>query len=233
MLIKRFTKPLLSYGSFYVLTLLLYVAFVKVTLFFTGKTLSTTEESVLFFMYKSATLISVCFILYLFYDRKWKETFSRRLISLVEWKLILKGIGLIATINIGLFLILLVTGQASSQPENQRSIIEMFSHGFFWQLITVIFIAPLAEELFYRGFLMKFIGRFFEIEKKLKKWITLVVVSMLFAASHSINLFSFDFVIYFSLGFILGLSYWKTKRIEVPILIHMLNNALSFLIMLI
>ncbi|EAD4781737.1 CPBP family intramembrane metalloprotease, partial [Listeria monocytogenes] len=27
--------------------------------------------------------------------------------------------------------------------------------------------------------------------------------------------------------------YWKTQRIEVPIIIHILNNALSFLIMLI
>lgn len=94
------------------LTLLLYVVFVKVTLFFNGKSLATTEESVLFFMYKSATLISVCFILYLFYDRKWRETFSRHLISIVEWKFILKGLGLIAAINIGFFLVLLVTGHS-------------------------------------------------------------------------------------------------------------------------
>ncbi|EAD4684369.1 CPBP family intramembrane metalloprotease, partial [Listeria monocytogenes] len=44
---------------------------------------------------------------------------------------------------------------------------------------------------------------------------------------------SVDFILYFSLGLILGLSYWKTQRIEVPIIIHILNNALSFLIMLI
>ncbi|EAF3288841.1 CPBP family intramembrane metalloprotease, partial [Listeria monocytogenes] len=227
MLIKRFTKPLLSYGGFYMLTLLLYVVFVKVTLFFNGKSLATTEESVLFFMYKSATLISVCFILYLFYDRKWRETFSRHFISIVEWKFILKGLGLIAAINIGFFLVLLVTGHSPNQPENQRSLIDMFAHGFVWQLLTVVFIAPVAEELFYRGLLMKFIGRFFQIDKKLKKWITLVIVSMVFAASHSSYFLSVDFILYFSLGLILGLSYWKTQRIEVPIIIHILNNALS------
>lgn len=109
----------------------------------------------------------------------------------------------------------------------------MFAHGFVWQLLTVVFIAPVAEELFYRGLLMKFIGRFFQIDKKLKKWITLVIVSMVFVISHSSYFLSVDFILYFSLGLILGLSYWKTQRIEVPIIIHILNNALSFLIMLI
>lgn len=80
-------------------------------------------------------------------------------------------------------------------------------------LIMVVVVGPLVEELFFRGLL-------------LRVWITkwgpvpaIIVTSVLFSAIHS------EYVGPFIGSIFLSLTYIWSRRIEVPILIHMAYNA--------
>ncbi|QWG62530.1 CPBP family intramembrane glutamic endopeptidase [Bacillus mycoides] len=94
--------------------------------------------------------------------------------------------------------------------------------GYVFQFIRVVFIAPIVGEFVFRGFLL---------QRFAAKWgtsIAMVVVALLFACLHVDYLGAVVFSI------VLSIVYIRTKRLLMPIAIHMLNNALvlssSFLV---
>ena len=93
---------------------------------------------------------------------------------------------------------------------------------------TVIF-APLTEELIFRGMLARYL--FPKQDSSKQTLIFLLVSSLLFALFH----FPGDvqqFLVYFSLGFSLGLAYISRKGLAYSISLHALNNLVSFLMIL-
>lgn len=100
----------------------------------------------------------------------------------------------------------------------------------FMILIAVI-IAPIVEELFFRGF-------FYEIsEGNLNEYIYIVNSAFLFSLLHLQNLDSVPYAIFnlfaiFISGFILGFVYRKTKWIGSNIIAHATANGISILLII-
>ncbi|HGA1024049.1 TPA: type II CAAX endopeptidase family protein [Bacillus cereus] len=94
--------------------------------------------------------------------------------------------------------------------------------GYVYQVIMVVFIAPIIGEFVFRGFLL---------QRFAIKWgtsIAIIVVAILFALLHV------DFLGAAIFSIVLSIVYIRTKSLLMPIAIHMLNNAFvigaSFLI---
>lgn len=94
--------------------------------------------------------------------------------------------------------------------------------GYVYQVIMVVFIAPIIGEFVFRGFLL---------QRFATKWgtsIAIIVVAILFALLHV------DFLGAAIFSIVLSIVYIRTKSLLMPIAIHMLNNAFvmgaSFLI---
>ncbi|MGG0729457.1 CPBP family intramembrane glutamic endopeptidase [Bacillus paramycoides] len=85
--------------------------------------------------------------------------------------------------------------------------------GYLYQVIMVVFIAPIIGEFVFRGFLL---------QRFAAKWgtgIAMVVVALLFACLH------IDFLGAVVFSIVLSIVYIRTKSLLMPIAIHMLNNA--------
>lgn len=87
-------------------------------------------------------------------------------------------------------------------------------------LFIIIAVLPaIGEELVFRGILQNIFSGL-----KLNPYLAILVTAFLFSALH-LNLS--DFAPRFLLGSVLGLSYYYSKNLLVPIFLHFLNNALS------
>ena len=90
-----------------------------------------------------------------------------------------------------------------------------FSTPYFY--FIVIILAPIFEELLFRGFLFKGLR-----ESKVGKWGTITTTTAIFAIIHIYNVIPILF-----LGFLLGLAREKTGSVYVPIAMHALNNFIA------
>lgn len=88
--------------------------------------------------------------------------------------------------------------------------------------IAVVILAPLGEEIVFRGFLQ-------QILEKHWKDITraILITSLIFSLIH---MNPFWFVQIYFLGVILGFLAWKTKSIIAPLILHSLNNSMALLL---
>jgi membrane protease YdiL (CAAX protease family) len=91
--------------------------------------------------------------------------------------------------------------------------------GFFLLFIAVVIIAPLGEELLFRGFLQQI------LEKHWKDVTRAVLVTALFFAMIHMN--PYWFVQIYILGILLGFLAWKTKSVLPPLILHGINNAMA------
>lgn len=85
--------------------------------------------------------------------------------------------------------------------------------GYVFQFIMVVFIAPIAGEFVFRGFLL---------QRLAAKWgtsIAMIAVALLFAILHV------DFLGAAVFSIVLSIVYIRTKSLLMPIAIHMLNNT--------
>ncbi len=88
----------------------------------------------------------------------------------------------------------------------------------FFLVIQIIFFGPLAEELFFRGFIYKL------IRKKYNFWLSAALSSLLFAALHRS---SQDALPLLALGISLCYVYERTNNIVSPVLFHIIHNCLN------
>ena len=88
--------------------------------------------------------------------------------------------------------------------------------------IAVVILAPLGEEIVFRGFLQ-------QILEKHWKDITQAILftSLIFSLIH---MNPYWFVQIYFLGIILGFLAWKTKSILAPLILHSLNNSMALLL---
>ena len=86
-------------------------------------------------------------------------------------------------------------------------------------IIAIAVVPAIVEELYFRGTLQKIIT-----DWSGKPFVAIVITAILFSAFH----FSyFGFLSRMSLGIVLGLIYYYTKTIWLPILMHFVNNAIG------
>lgn len=85
-------------------------------------------------------------------------------------------------------------------------------------LTSTVVLAPVAEELFFRGLIQSMLRRY-----GFGPWPAVLVASGVFAASHASQ--PQDLPALFVLGLALGYNYERTGRLVAPILLHALFNA--------
>ncbi|MCE5155028.1 CPBP family intramembrane metalloprotease [Staphylococcus hyicus] len=94
-----------------------------------------------------------------------------------------------------------------------------------WMTITGLIIGPFIEELSYRAIGLKYVFRNYEI-------IGMMILSCVFAFTHYPNS-TIDFLIYFQSSIIYSIIYLKSRRFELVLILHILNNSFTFILMLI
>ncbi|HFI0456946.1 TPA: lysostaphin resistance A-like protein [Streptococcus suis] len=112
------------------------------------------------------------------------------------------------------------------ESENQKLVIEFVSDYPLIAFSSVVVFAPILEELIFRGFLATY---FFPKMADMKAvGIFLVVTGSLFSLVHMPTTLP-QFLIYFTMGLNLGWLYLIKRDIRYPIALHMLNNGISYL----
>jgi membrane protease YdiL (CAAX protease family) len=102
--------------------------------------------------------------------------------------------------------------------ENGLSIITNFDTplNFFLGILAIAVIAPVGEELLFRGIVQNLF-----LKLNVKPWTAILVTALIFSIIH----FNFNgFTSRFVLGAVLGLAYYKSGNILVPIMGHVTNN---------
>jgi len=95
---------------------------------------------------------------------------------------------------------------------------------YYLAFITLVIIAPVAEELMFRGFL------FTKLRQSFSFWPVAIVVSIAFGAIHGAWNVAIDT---FALSMIMCILRERTGQIWSSILLHMLKNGLAFFILFI
>ena len=112
---------------------------------------------------------------------------------------------------------------------NQQTATDLTLAQPLFSFFVIVIFAPLTEELIFRGMLARYL--FPKQDNSKQTLLFLLVSSVLFALGH----FPSDvqqFLVYFSLGFSFGLAYVSRKGLVYSISLHVLNNLVSFLMIL-
>lgn len=145
-------------------------------------------------------------------------------IKLFQWKLITKKQWVIIIISLLIMgLINFIVAHTVSSVSNESSLDNMTSGAtLFLLLLTFGLFVPIIEECIYRAFLIKGIFRGTPI-------IGSIISIILFTLAHTpTNIW--EYLIFGFSSIIYVVAFMKTQRLEVPILIHILNNILGVLI---
>lgn len=88
----------------------------------------------------------------------------------------------------------------------------------FLQFLTIVILAPVVEEFFYRGFIINRFSVKFGV-----RW-AVFLSSTFFAIGHG------DIISAFIKGYAFSIIYLKTKSLKIPIIFHFINNLIAFII---
>ncbi|WP_101773424.1 CPBP family intramembrane glutamic endopeptidase [Peptostreptococcus faecalis] len=168
----------------------------------------------------SATYV-VFIIIFVFIARKYNiAKLSFNFINKKNILIVIGGFVLYRIVVIVGYILLHIQGIESTA--NDTAIQELFENqSIVLMFITMSLYAPIVEELVFRAFLM---GTLF---KNYKAVVGILVSSTLFGIFHGpADIVSF--LIYFGGGLIFAITYYKTKRIEVTMCIHFINNLLAW-----
>lgn len=109
--------------------------------------------------------------------------------------------------------------EPSPQPLVSR-LLEERGFAVFWLGLIAVLLAPLVEEIFFRGIFYP------ALKNRIKLGGAMLVSALVFSLIH---LEPAGFISIFALGILLAWSYEKSGRLMVPIVIHAVHNALVLL----
>ena len=145
----------------------------------------------------------------------------KTLSSLNAWGMIgLTYLGIYIVTRIGAMVMMM---EGVSNSTNQATIENIHMNPFVLITFTVI-MAPIVEELVFRGILM---GRVFNPDSI----VGLILSSLLFGLVHTPNSIGV-WIVYAGMGFALGTVYRKFQKLEYCIIAHMINNSIAVSTML-
>lgn len=90
--------------------------------------------------------------------------------------------------------------------------------GYFWLIIGVSIMAPVAEELLFRGIIQG------ELRKAMPEWLAIIIQAIIFALFH-MQPIQITYVLI--PGILLGIAYAWSRSLWVPVLMHILFNFLG------
>ena len=140
----------------------------------------------------------------------------------------LKAWGMIGLTYLGIYIVtrigaMVMMWEGVSNSTNQAIIENLHMNPFVLITFTVI-MAPIVEELVFRGILM---GRVFKPDSI----VGLILSSLLFGLAHMPNSIGV-WIVYAGMGFALGTAYRKFQKLEYCIMAHMINNTIAVSMML-
>lgn len=178
---------------------------------------------------KDASL--VCLLVFLLLLKSAGALFLGKRLGLLEgFKTLssLKAWGMIGLTYLGIYIVtrigaMVMMWEGVSNSTNQEIIENAHMNPFVLITITVI-MAPIVEELVFRGILM---GRVFNPDSI----VGLILSSLLFGLAHMPNSIGV-WIVYAGMGFVLGTVYRKCQKLEYCIMAHMINNTIAVSMML-
>ena len=108
-------------------------------------------------------------------------------------------------------------------PKEFESLNEKAEH-FFPGIAGVLYgsiFCPILEEIGFRGILLGGL-----LKSRCRPWLAILVTALIFALLHGVGV---HFVVSLVFGIILGWLYWRTGSIILCMIIHVVNNSLSFI----
>ncbi|WP_068598179.1 CPBP family intramembrane glutamic endopeptidase [Vaginella massiliensis] len=90
--------------------------------------------------------------------------------------------------------------------------------------LTVCILAPIFEEIIFRGFILRGM-----LKNGSNPWVAIVLSGLIFGAAH---LNPWQFIGAGILGAVFGYVYYRTQSLLLCILLHAINNTISFVLML-
>ena len=90
-------------------------------------------------------------------------------------------------------------------------------------ILLAVFMAPLFEEIIFRGIIMKGL-----LNKGMKPFPAILISAVVFGLVHGNP---WQFIGAILLGSVLGLVYYKTKSLLLPILLHAFNNLCAVILL--
>ncbi|EUJ24116.1 hypothetical protein PGRAN_05311 [Listeria grandensis FSL F6-0971] len=109
-----------------------------------------------------------------------------------------------------------------TNTQNEILLDDVYSQAsWLLSFLSIVIIAPFVEEIIFRGFLMQQLFRN-------RLWLGWIVSSLLFCAAH-VPTDWVSFLLYLIPGIALGGVLYKTRRLELTIFAHFLNNFIAFI----
>lgn len=135
----------------------------------------------------------------------------------------------IQTLIIGLIIFLINFGTSNllswvgvPESENQALVEGFISKGFVITLITAGLIAPFIEELVFRYIIQNALMKYGKI-------VAIIGSSLIFTLIH-FGGSVLSLIPYFVIGLCLGITYYKTKNINIAVGAHMINNVVAIVL---
>jgi membrane protease YdiL (CAAX protease family) len=176
---------------------------------------------------------SVNFVAVLIIFRKFLAANFKSLLAYPWHTLRCAAIGLLIYIaGINLSDLVVITLVPDFTNVNDAAILEMVKKHYTLMSIGTVFLAPLAEECFYRGL---FFRNLYDRHPILAYLVSMVVFSLVhvlnYVGMESFGTLALCFVQYLPAGFALAWCYRRSGSIFAPVLIHMVVNQTGMLLM--
>lgn len=138
---------------------------------------------------------------------------------------VLKAVGfyvLIYIVQIIFTIIITLSAPDYTQPDNQAAVESMVQNmDAVLMFINIVILTPITEEYLLRGLIMKYT---FSLMPTIGALAAAVVFTLLHGPTSWI-----DFTLYFILSAGFTFIYWYTRRLEYPILLHIIQNFIGFM----
>lgn len=162
-------------------------------------------------------------IIPIIYKKSEKTPYIKSSVKKDFWKMIVIGFGVFSLGNILVSILLYFLKDLPSITRTLETLDEVsnFSSGFFLTFLVIVILAPITEELIFRGILFEEINRLFDYK------FAILSTALLFGIYH-FNIL--QGVNTFVMALILAIVYYYRKNILDSILIHMVNNFLALIL---
>lgn len=167
----------------------------------------------------------------------WVVTKWKGISMAVDWRLLFKPIDLVIGLVVGVVGVVLATLIATgvealidlddpSEAQNTDILTNLEGTPWLWAILVVVIVgAPVSEELFFRGLVLR------SIEKRWGPVVGVIGSTILFVLVHFTGAGLGATVVLFSsiglIGLLLGIVAWKTDRIAPAIIAHMVFNIVG------
>lgn len=227
---KLFILPLWILVGFFVAQVLTLL--ISYLLKFIGRPLSSLPDAVASTVIAAIVYIVMFAVVVGFPVLVKKMSISKRELGLGRWPswmdLVLAPICLVAYVIYSALLIMaaekLIPGFNIDQVQDVGFSNLAHSYQYYLAMITLVIMAPLAEELIFRGFLFSKLRQLFPF------WLTTLVVSVAFGAIHGAWNVAVDT---FALSVMLCILREYSGSIWASVLLHMIKNGIAFYVLFI